>query len=486
MINATVYDRVTLDREWARRGLRYFVKMAWPWVQPETEYVHGWHIETLCAHLEAVTSGTLRRLVINVPPGHMKSLLVNVFWPAWTWTVKPHLRFMFASYGGDLAIRDSLAMRRLIDSPWYQRNWGDAFTIRADRDTQSRFETDKDGYRLATSVDGIATGEHADIQAADDPIKAGDVFHRARREEVKTWWDNTMATRLRKGGARVVVMQRLHEDDLAGHLLKRGDYEHLCLPEEFELPGCRTSLGLVDRRTKPGELLWPQMFPPEEHKRRVRELGSYGAAGQLQQRPSPLEGGFLKRAWWKFYRETPAKFDEVFQSWDLTFKGALTSDFVVGQVWGVRGAECYLLDRLRDRLDFPSSINAIRALSAKWPQATAKVVEDKANGPALIATLKGEVPGIVSFLPEGSKEARAHAVTPMIEAGNVYLPDPSIAPWVHDFVEECAAFPTGAHDDQVDAMTQALLRARARLAARRTITDLSFGNAGVRESPWRL
>jgi predicted phage terminase large subunit-like protein len=189
-------------------------------------------------------------------------------------------------------------------------------------------------------------------------------------------------------------------------------------------------------------------------------MGSYAAAGQLQQRPSPAEGGILKRHWWRFYREAPRQFSEVIQSWDCAFKDTRTSDFVVGQVWGRNGADKYLLDQVRGRMDCPATIQAVKRLSEKWSQAQAKLVEDKANGPAVIATLKHEIAGLIAVNPEGGKEVRAHAVSAQIEAGNVYLPDPTIAPWITGFIEECAAFPNGAYDDQVDAMSQALNRLR--------------------------
>jgi predicted phage terminase large subunit-like protein len=177
-----------------------------------------------------------------------------------------------------------------------------------------------------------------------------------------------------------------------------------------------------------------------------------------QQSPQPAQGQIFKRDWWNFYRQAPFPFDEIIQSWDMAFKGTDASDFVVGQVWGRKKADKYLLDQVRARMDFPTTIQAVKTLSAKWPQAHAKLAEDKANGPAVIDTLKREISGLIAIEPQGSKEARANAVSPQIESGNVYLPDPSIAPWIHDLIEECAAFPKGTNDDQVDAMTQALLR----------------------------
>jgi len=186
-------------------------------------------------------------------------------------------------------------------------------------------------------------------------------------------------------------------------------------------------------------------------------LGSYAAAAQLQQRPSPAEGGILKRVWWKYYLDLKrTEFDVFIQSWDLAFKGDQNSSYVVGQVWGRKGGEFALLDQVRAKLNFPETIETFRELGTRWPQCTAKFVEDKANGPALIATLLREIPGILAVRPDGTKEARAHAVSALIESGSVFLPDKSIAPWIDDFVEECAAFPKGAYDDQVDCCTQAL------------------------------
>jgi predicted phage terminase large subunit-like protein len=281
----------------------------------------------------------------------------------------------------------------------------------------------------------------------------------------------------------VIVMQRVHENDLAGHVLQQGDYEELKLPAEYEGSRRMTSIGWQDPRTEPDELLWPERFGREEIDRLKRDLGSYGAASQLQQRPSPAEGGILKRHWWKFYRDAPRKFKEVIQSWDCSFKDSRSSDFVVGQVWGRNGADKYLLDQVRGRMDCPATMQAVKRLSENWPQAQRKVIEDKANGPAVVAMLKHEIAGLIAVNPKGGKEVRAQAVSPQIEAGNVYLPDPSIAPWINGFIEECAAFPNGAFDDQVDAMSQALVY----LGARRQIDFPWIDNESLYcPSYWRM
>ena len=458
LLRPSLIDEV--DQELAARGLREFVRQAWPVVEPATEFVSGWHLDAICEHLEAVTRGQIHRLLISVPPRHMKSLAVSVFWPCWEWITHPERRWLFCSYAAGLAIRDSVKCRRMVESPWYRRRWLDRFVLTSDQNEKSRFENDKAGYRIAIGVGGAATGEGGDRVVVDDPHNVREAESEIVRQSVLDWWDQVMSTRLNdpKRGAMVIVMQRVHENDLAGHVLQQGGYEELKLPAEYEGSQQVTSIGWRDPRTEPGELLWPERFGQEEVEALKRTMGSYAAAGQLQQRPAPAAGGILKRHWWKFYREAPRPFSEVIQSWDCAFKDTRTSDFVVGQVWGRHGADKYLLDQVRGRMDCPATIQAVKRLSEKWPQAQAKLVEDKANGPAVIATLKHEIVGLIAVNPEGGKEVRAHAVSPQIEAGNVYLPDPTIAPWIGGFIDECAAFPNAAYDDQVDAMSQALVR----------------------------
>jgi predicted phage terminase large subunit-like protein len=452
------HSEVKAERE--RRSLSEYIRQAWRVVEPSTDYVSGWHIDAIAEHLEAVRRREIRNLLINMPPRHMKSLAVSVFWPTWEWITNPERRWLFASYAQTLSTRDSLKCRRIIESPWYQRNWGHVYQLTSDQNAKTRFDNDKTGYRIATSVGGSATGEGGDYLVIDDPHNVQEAPSQLIREATLRWWDEVMSTRLNnpKTGGKVIVMQRVHQSDLAGHILEQGGWEHLCLPAEYEGSKYFTSIGWQDPRQAQGELLWPERFGQTEIDSLKTSLGSYAAAGQLQQRPSPAEGGIIKRGWWQFYRDLPADFDEIIQSWDMAFKDLRSSDYVVGQVWGRKGANKYLLDMVRDRIDFPATVQAVRTLSAKWPAAYGKLVEDKANGTAVIATLKNEISGLISVEPQGGKEARAAAVSPQIEAGNVYLPDPTLAPWVHDFVEECAAFPNGAHDDMVDSMSQALLR----------------------------
>jgi hypothetical protein len=297
------YLRDEIDREMATRSLGEFVRQAWPVVEPSTPFVPGFHIDAIIEHLEAVTRGQIRNLLINVPPRHMKSLLVSVFWPAWEWIRWPERRWLYSSYAASLSIRDSIKCRRLIESPWYQTRWGDRFTLTSDQNTKMRFDNGRSGYRIATSVGGTATGEGGDRVVCDDPHNVGEVESDSVRKGALEWWDVVMSTRVNdpKTSAKTVVMQRCHQLDLSGHLLEQGGYEHLCLPAEYEGPSRATSIGWCDPRTQQGELLWPDRFGPDEIASLKVSLGSYATAGQLQQRPSPAGGGMLKRHWFRFW-----------------------------------------------------------------------------------------------------------------------------------------------------------------------------------------
>src|SRR6266849_5438596 len=478
------FFRDELDAELASRSLREFVMQAWLIVEPSTPFVPSWHIDAIIEHLEAVTYGQIRNLLINVPPRHMKSLLVSVFWPAWEWIRCPERRWLYSSYGAQLSIRDSIKCRRLIESPWYRQRWADCFALTSDQNTKGRFDNNRSGYRLSTSVGGAATGEGGDRIVCDDPHNVQEAESDSVRKGTIDWFDVVMSTRVNdpKTSAKVVVMQRCHQQDLSGHLLEQGDWEHLVLPAEYEGPTRTTSIGFADPRQEHGELLWPERFGPEEIEELKVSLGSYAAAGQLQQRPSPAGGGLIKRHWFRFWQprganlppvivrlpdgtqasitaiEAPYHVDEQIQSWDCAFKDLDTSDYVVGQVWARLGSAYLLGDQVRARMDCLTTVKAVRELSQRWPGTLAKLIEDKANGSAVIQMLAQEIPGILPVNPSGGKVARAAAVSPLIEAGNVYLPHPLYAPWVTDFIEECASFPNGAHDDQVDAMTQAIIR----------------------------
>jgi predicted phage terminase large subunit-like protein len=449
-----------IDKLIAEKSLHEFIKQAWKIVEPSTEMLDNWHIGLVCEHLEAVSAGQIRNLLVNIPPRTTKSMLISVFWPVWEWTTRPQTRWMFSSFSMSLSTRDSLKCRRIIESLWYRERWGNVFRLTGDQNVKTRFENDKTGYRLATSVGGSVIGEGGDILVADDPNDLDKIHSDPEREGTNRWLDEVWSTRFNDPatGRQVVIQQRGHERDASGHLLSQGvKWEHICIPMEFDGKRRSTIFGPYDPRHESGELLWAKRFNQATLKDWKIRLGSFGTAGQLQQRPAPAGGGILKREHWKYYKALPEKLDEVILSFDMTFKKMTDSDFVVGQGWGRKGADKYLLPvRVRERMGFAASCQAVRNMKGTYPKATAILVEDKANGPAVIETLQKEIPGIIAIEPEGGKEARAFAIQPQQEAGNLYLPDPSIAPWVEEFVGECTSFPRGANDDQVDACTQAV------------------------------
>ena len=392
--------------------------------------------------------------MVFLPPRHGKSEFISRYSTAWILGKFPDTRIILASYEADFAATWGRKARDLLEE-----HGPSLFGIRVSGKSSAANRWDIEGHEggmVTAGVNGPITGKGADIAIIDDPVKNDqEAMSVTYQERTYEWYKSTFRTRLQRDGAIILIMTRWHENDLAGKLLAAQEEDG----EKWEvvnLPAIAEEGDLLGR--DPGQPLCPDLFTIEALRSIEKAVGSFWWASLYQQRPSPAEGGILKRNWWQYYRQTPDRFDEVIQSWDMAFKDTKTADFVVGQVWGRKGADKYLLDQVRDRMDFPATVQAVRSLSAKWPQARNKLVEDKANGPAVIATLKNEIPGLIAVNPEGGKVVRAQAASPDIEAGNVYLPDPSVAPWVHDFIEECAAFPNGANDDQVDAMTQALIR----------------------------
>jgi len=457
----TEEEKAKLYRLLLERDFGGFVRAAWPILEPSTPLSENWHIDLIAEYLTLVRRREIRRLIINIPPRMMKSLSCTVMFPAWVWTTEPHTRFICSSYADSLSIKHSLDRRTLIGSPWYQALWGNLVKFADDQNAKSEFQNAARGVMIATSTGGSITGKGADFIVVDDPHNPLQALSDAERVTALRHFDYALSTRLDNPtrGAIVVVMQRLNEGDLTGHLLAQQGWEQLSIPAEAERDETwkfPISKRVHERRA--GKSIWPERFPQVELDHFKVRLGSYQYAGQFQQRPSPEEGGILKRSWWKRYDTPPDSFDQVIQSWDFAFKDSKGSDYVVGQVWGRVGANKYLLDQVRSKLSFTASLAAMRSLSKRWPAATAKIIEDKANGPAIIDALRNELSGIVPMSPQGSKLARAQAAAPELEAGNYWLPQTQ---WAEEFIEECAAFPNAAHDDQVDAWSQAACRFRS-------------------------
>lgn len=466
---------IEIEAEQMRRSYRRFLEAGWEQIEPGTPYVGGYHLDVAIDVLEAVSRGEVTRLILNLPPRHGKSSLTSVLWLPWQWITRPDLRWIVGSYSQEFASRDSVRTRRVIESPWYQERWGDRYQLTADQNTKLRFENDKTGVRLASSIGGRVTGEGADIIVLDDPHKASDAYSATRREGVVTWFRGTVVTRLNNPvtGVIVVVCQRLHESDLCGALLNQGDWHHVCLPAEFEPR--HPFVYPDDPRTVEGQPLWPEKIDTAALAQMKQAMSPFDVAGQLQQRPAPGGGGIFDPSWWRWYDPDVRlpQFEEVCVSWDLAFSDEASADYAVGQVWAARGEDRYLLRTVRDRFSFPDLLIAVSDLTTwvtrKFPRFPhpAVYIEKAANGFALEQTLRDKIPTLILVDPRGTKLARAYAYVPMIEAGHVYLPgapsstgtgfDPSRTPaWVGEFLHETEAFPRSSYDDQVDAMTIAL------------------------------
>lgn len=477
-----------LKRAEMERSFYAFLKGAWPVLEPSTPYLDNWHIQCICEHLQAASEGEIRKLIFNVPPGSLKSIAVSVCWPAWHWIHHAHDRFLTGSHSMDLSGRDALKSRRLIQSHWYQARWGDRFRLTGDQNAKTRYENDKTGFRVATSVGG-ATGERANIRIMDDPHQIAEAESDVIREGTVDWIRSTWSERESDAltSIDVLVMQRVHARDVTGYLLELGGFTHVMLPMEYDpkrkfVSGFHSNVVTIteDPRTERGELLFPARWNAAEVAIKKLRLGAYKASGQLAQLPSPEAGGIFKKHWWKYWHypgeplppvkmemadgtfvdipcePLPYEWDRELQSWDCAFKDTATSDFVVGQHWAKKGTKSYLLRQTRGQLDFVATQNAVKAMTEFMVMGGPVLVEDKANGTAVVASLRAKVPGLIGVNPEGGKESRAHAYSYVPESGCCYLPHPTIAPWVDGFVEELRTFPNGEHDDQVDSFTQAM------------------------------
>lgn len=489
-------DRRTRAREMSEelsKSFRKFVPAAWPVVEPSHPFKPAWHIDAIADHLQAVADGQIQNLLINISPGSAKSLICSVMYPAWMWAKDPGWRSMHASYEATLSGRDSMRCRDLLKSIWFQETFQPTWKFATDQDQKTYFYNTEKGFRISTSVGGRSSGFRAHHLSIDDPINVTDQFSDAVLEACLAWYDGSFYNRLADmlKGTRLLIMQRVGDRDLSGHLLRRGGWQHLCIPMKYDPSRSMvTCIGWSDPRTKRDELMCPQIFPQSVVDDTQKTLGESGFSGQYQQIPAPDGGGILKSHLWNYWQppgsnlppvkvkmpdgtlidkaaiELPDSFDMELQGWDLAFKDLKTSDYVVGMQVGVRGSRRFVRDMMRGKMDLPASISAIREMSGRYPKAHLKLIEDKANGPAVIQSLRNELTGLVEVNPEGSKVGRASSVTPELEAGNWYLPHPKVYPWVGDpanptsggFLAESVMFPFGANDDQVDALSMICVR----------------------------
>lgn len=511
-------SRDALESEKIRReakefaaSFKKFVIAAWPIVEPGSPFLDGMHIDAICEHLQACFERRIKRLLVNVPPRTGKSTIISVLFPAWVWANNASEKFLFGSYSLQLATRDSVRTRRIVESEWYQRRWPHV-KLRDDQNMKTAFENEATGHRQVTAVNSSTTGLGGTFLIMDDPHNVQQAESSIVRKAAVTWFREAWSTRANSPDTvRIVVMQRVHQDDVSGYVLEEGDWSPLKLPMRYETHDkVPTAIGWTDPREIDGELLWPARYNDEEISRLEKTLGGFGTAAQLQQRPVPRGGGTFKmehvRFWydeefgipepfpvqrgdgvWIEAPQTPLPkmdYTSAVMSWDMAFKDEADNDYVVGQAWSKaakRPADHFLLDQIRGHLSFPATVMAVTRLKAKWPDILTILVEEKANGAAAIQTLRNTLPGIIPIDPEGGKISRAAAVAPLIESGNVYFPHPDQFPWVRDFLSEYSQFPKAAKDDQIDAMSQALIRMQAAPVIE---LDPSIFDFGFRRNPW--
>jgi predicted phage terminase large subunit-like protein len=437
-----------------RRDFVSFVRKTFHVLNPSATFHMNWHICAIAHHLEQVRLGKIRRLMITVPPRSLKSIMCSVAFPAFALGHDPTKRLIVASYSADLAIKHGNDFRTVVNSAQYHAIFP-GMRVSAMKNTQTEVVTISNGFRLAISVDGTLTGRGGDIIIIDDPIAALAALSQRPREHVVDWYFNTLLSRLddKQNGAIVLVMQRLHEDDLAGVLLRASDeWTVLSLPaiaeQDDEIP---IGNGQVHVR-RAGDVLHPEREPMEVLESLRAQLGPEIYKAQYQQQPVPPGGGTIKRVWVRRYDELP-KSGLIIQSWDVAHKQGEENDYSVCTTWRVHENRYYLMDVLRGRFDFPALRTKVSE-QAKLHKPSQILIEDAGFGTALIQELKRTNASVIAVKPEYDKKIRMAIQAAKFENGQVFLPKE--ASWLRDLEDEVFAFPNGRHDDQVDSISQAL------------------------------
>lgn len=442
-----------------------YVAKVFSTVEPGKVFKPNWHIECIAEHLNAAHTGQIKRLLITIPPRELKSITVNVAWPTWLMGHRPSIQIMSGSYGLALAKKHSMACRYLMHAEWWRSTFP-AYQFAPDEKEKVKFSSIDRGHRVAVAVGGATTGEGGDIIIIDDPIKREEAYSPTVRKTANDWIDQTINTRLNDPttGSIVMIMQRFHEDDPAGHVMSLGGWYHLNIPRLSQETKAY-SIRSYAYTYKAGETLNPLHVPLDSLAALKHALGSVAWTSQQQQKPIDDSTSIFPRGQWRYYDTLPVpleEMDEVAQTWDMTFKKGEDTAYVVGQTWARHRANKYLVDQIRDKMEFTEALRKVAEFRRKYPQVSFILIEDKANGPAIINSLKDRVPGILASSPgQDSKESRARAWAPEQEAGNIYLPRAEHQPWVTDFIEEHAHCPASKYWDQIDAAGQLILRWRS-------------------------
>ena len=447
-----------IEKQRMREKLAPFVKQVVATVDPGAEYRHNWHIDLICEYLEACTNGDIKRLIINIPPRHLKTLIISVAWPAWMIGKNPSEQILCASYSSSLSMRDSVNCRLVIQSDWYKQLFPEVEIV-SDMNMKSEFVTTERGHRIATSVGATSIGRGGKYLIGDDLLNPLQALSDTERPKSNTWVDQNLLTRFNNEieGCFVNVQQRLHVDDTTGHLLGKGGYEHLRIPLEAEVKEF-WDFGAVKYTREKGELLHPERMGVKEVEQKKIDLGSYGFAGQYQQRPAPMGGGMVELAWFNRYEAVPAKetIIRIVQSWDTAAKEKEINDPWSGGTWIETEKGYYLVDVINRKMQYPEGKRAIISWADKWSPDVI-LIEDKSTGEALIPDLKEDkdtkLP-IIAIMPCSDKVTRMSTASPTIEAGYCYIPNR--APWLSDYEQEISTFPNSAEKGRADQTSQFL------------------------------
>lgn len=438
----------------AKHNFKSFLLKVFQTTSPNTQFVDGWHIDLLVEYLYKVEQGKIKRLLINIPPRSLKSTIISVAWPAWLLGQDPSRRIIVASYAQRLSLKHSLECKLIITSGWYREQFPKTQILRGSNE-KNKFTTDEQGFRFATSIGGTLTGEGADVLIVDDPHTPLQAASRAERYRAMEWYDRTLSTRLndKRKGVIVVLMQRLNQEDLSGHLLKKKVWKHLKLAAYAE-KDITYRCGKFCYKRKKGELLLPARESTKELERAKLELGSYGFNAQYQQDPVPLSSGIIKHSWVVRFEHMSRSIELCYQSWDCAIKAGCHNDYSVCTTWSVTGNKYYLQHVLREQLEFPQLKNKVLELYQKY-QPAAVLIEDKASGQPLIQELREQttIP-VIKINPCKDKETRLLSTVGLFESGRVYFPKNQH--WLADLEAELFTFPHSSHDDQVDSITQFL------------------------------
>lgn len=430
--------KINLDIACQNFLIPYIIR-AWP------RYKEARHLKLIAKHLQAVEKGEIKRLIIAVPPRHGKSLTLSEYFPAWYMGRNPSHQVIFSTYGQKLASGFGRKVRNQMNDPLFKYLFPKC-KISLDSKSKNEFTTTEGGVYIAVGRGGSLTGKGANLAILDDLIKdQEEAQSETVREGLKDWYEATLSTRLQPDGAIIINATRWHEDDLTGWVMKRFKNEgwvKLILP------------ALDDEENA----LWPEMWPASALKKIRENKTPYWWSALYQQSPTPKGGNIFKKAWFNFYDALPMGAKICLQSWDLSFKEGPNNSFVVGQVWARKGADKYLVHQFRKQIGFSDTEKEIVRMALKYPTAKRKLIEDKANGPAIMNSLGRKISGLIPVDPKGaSKESRWLAAAEIVESGNVWLPNPVNNPWVEEYINEMTMVPNTAFNDQADATAQALL-----------------------------